>query len=106
MQGSDGNNAAFSGFSFDNAILLELTDKGSASAWSLEDNFLVHSPSGQVLSAHKDGSLYLAPRTAGLRSLQQPELDRIFDQSLGVVQKLWALFDYLKVSQNFIFSFL
>ena len=51
--GVKANNAAFSGFTLENAILLELTSKDSASNWTLEDYLLVHVPSGQVLSAHK-----------------------------------------------------
>ena len=88
----------FSGFTLDNAILLEMTNRDSASVWSFEDNFLIHAGSGQVLSAHSDGSMYLAPRTPGLsRSLSADLGNIVVDRSLGVVSKLLTLFDYLKV---------
>ena len=65
--------------------------------WSLEDEFLVHSESGLVLTAKRDGYLYLTQRTAGLRSLKSVDFNQALDRNLGVVEKLFALFDYLKV---------
>ena len=74
-----------------------MSGQSTASVWSLEDEFLVHTASGLVLTANKDDSLYLTQRTAGLRSLKSVDFDEVLDRNLGVVDKLFVLFDYLKV---------
>ena len=75
-----------------------MTSKEIASTWRLEDKFLIHNESGEMLTASKDESLNLAPKTADLRSLEQPDLRSVvMDRSLGIVEKLLGVFDYLKV---------
>ena len=92
----------FSGLNVDNVLLLIMTSKEIASPWRLEDNFLVHVLSGEMLTAFKDGSMYLAPKTADLRSLDHADLSSaVMDRSFGIVEKLLGVFDFVKVSAIF-----
>ena len=76
-----------------------MTDKEIASHWIFEDNFLVHVESGEMLSAFKDGSMYLAPNTADFRLLDV-NLNSILDRSFGIVEKLLEILDFLKVKRK------
>ena len=78
-----------------------MTGKEIASHWRFEDNFLVHVESGEMLSAFKDGSMYLAPNTADLRLLDV-NLNSILDGSFGIVKKLLEILDFLKVKESMI----
>ena len=58
---------------------------------------MIHAESGEMLTAFKDGSMHLAPKTADLRSLEHKDLNSIvMDRSLGIVEKLLGVFDFLK----------
>ena len=83
----------------DNVLRLIMTGKEIASHWRFEDNFLVHVESGEMLSAFKDGSMYLAPNTADLRLLDV-NLNSILDRSFGIVEKLLEILDFLKVKRK------
>ena len=87
---------------FDDVILLSLTNKDTASLWRLEDEFLVHTASNKVLTAHSDGSMYLTNKAAGLRSIDSGYDTVVLDRGLGIIEKLLALHDYLKVSTNYL----
>ena len=82
----------------DDVILLSLTNKDTASVWRLEDEFLIHTASDKVLTAHTDGSMYLTNKAVGLRSSDKNYDSIVMDRELGIIEKLLALHDFLKVN--------
>lgn len=62
-------------------------------SWSFQDTLIVHHPSGNVLTAYKDGSLHLAPRLSASRT-SLPGL--IFSRTAAVLDKLLTLIDLVK----------
>ena len=62
-----------------------------------EDQFITHSASGLVITASRTGRVTLAPRGEQTRRLDR---GLILDTGLGLVEKLTAIYDTVKVEKQ------
>ena len=66
----------------------------------MEDEFIKHAASGLVLTASRTGAVTLAPRGELTRTQGRGDRGLILDNTLGLVQKLTAIYDTVKVESN------
>ena len=72
-------------------------DSNTGETWSVQEEFIIHHPTNKVLTAYKDGSIRLEAKKSSSRH-SDPEF--ISSRSLGVFNKLLALIDFVKVSND------